>query len=899
MVNKLQTYHEKRDFTRTSEPSGGDVAQSDRARFVIQKHDARQLHYDLRLELDGVFKSWAVTRGPSLNPADKRLAVEVEDHPLAYGDFEGTIPRGEYGGGTVMLWDRGYWQCDDPLGGLARGDLKFTLDGEKLHGSWVLVRMKHDRNGGKRTNWLLIKHRDADASESDDVLARDTSVASGRTMDAIAEGRRPAPKPFMLAKARLSPAAVWDTRSGIAADARKVARTKPSVRLMAKSSRTAVRRAPVMAEPMPQFIPPELCASVDKPPAGAGWVHEIKLDGYRMQLRVEGGVATLQTRSGLDWTDKMRSIAAVAADLLDCMIDGELVVLDEHGVSQFSDLQDELANETGDRLTFYAFDLLFAEGRDVRTLPLIERKAKLAKLLDQAGFREYDAIRFLTHLETGGAALLASAGELSLEGIISKRADAQYKSGRSGDWVKSKVRGGQEVVLGGWRSNGSAFRSLLAGVYRGDQLVYVGLIGTGFPRSTVTALMPELKAAASDVTPFAGPGAPKPARDIHWLKPELVAEIEFAGFTGDGKIRQAAFKALRRDKPAAEIRQEVTPMPSTDFVPVRKTTATKRTSSHASPARSKRGKVEVLGVTLSNPDKVFWPAVGEASAVTKLDLAHYLEAVGDLMLPHIQGRPVSIVRAPDGITGEQFFQRHAMPGMSGLLAEVLVSDDCKPYVQVDRVDALIAIAQIGGLELHPWNCAPDRPDRPGRLVFDLDPAPDVPFDEVIVAAKELRQRLEKLGLTPFCKTTGGKGLHLVTPLSIDADVALDWSVAKTFAQAVCQQMADDSPDRYLLNMAKNRRVGRIFLDYLRNDRKSTAVAVLSPRARAGATVSMPLTWAQLGRGLDPRKYTIASVPDLLKRTSAWSDYHEAAIPLKAAVERFTAAAGECFPRGSE
>ncbi len=846
-----------------------------------------------------MFKSWAVTRGPSLNPADKRLAVEVEDHPLTYGDFEGTIPQGEYGGGTVMLWDRGYWQSDDADGGLAKGDLKFTLEGGKLHGSWVLVRMKHDRNGGKRTNWLLIKHRDDDASEITDVLAEDKSIASGRSMDEIAGGKGKPPKPFMLSKARMSRDAVWDTRSGIAADARRAAKATPAAtkkpKAVAKPRRNATRRTRVVVDEMPSFVSPELCKRADKPPASAGWLHEIKFDGYRMQLRVADGVVKLLTRTGLDWTSKMQFIADAAAQLPDCVIDGELVVVDDHGVSNFSMLQDELsAMDGGQRLLFYAFDLLYAEGHDTRAQPLSERKAQLAALLKDAGYGEYDAIRFVTHLETGGEALLASAGELTLEGIISKRASAPYRSGRSGSWVKSKVRDGQEVVIGGWRSNGNAFRSLLAGVYRDEKLVYVGLIGTGYPRATVIKLMPELKAAASDVSPFTGPGAPKSARDIHWLKPVLVAEIEFAGFTADGNIRHAAFKGLRRDKPPHDVNVESEPMS-----PKKKTAPRKTAKVSAEPERkrptpraakpARKSKVEVLGVALSNADKVFWPAHGKTGEVTKLDLATYYEVVGDWMLPHLAGRPASIVRAPDGLTGEQFFQRHAMPGMSDLLTEVKVSDDRKPYVQVDSVEALVAVAQIGGLELHPWNCAPGEPDVPGRLVFDLDPAPDVPFDEVIAAAKELKERLEAVGLTPFCKTTGGKGLHLVTPLSIDQDNPLDWRAAKTFAQIVCQQMADDSPDRYLLNMAKDKRKGRIFLDYLRNDRKSTAVAVLSPRARSGATVAMPLTWTQLRGGLDPTRYTVETVPGLLKTSRAWRDYDKAATPLGAAVEKLTAA----------
>ena len=756
-LGKLSLYQEKRDFTKTVEPSGAQsVASSAKRRFVIQKHAATRLHYDLRLELDGVFKSWAVTRGPSIDPHDKRLAVEVEDHPLDYGDFEGTIPKGEYGGGTVQLWDRGFWipeGTDPPEVALAKGDLKFALTGRRMRGSWVLVRMKHDRRGSKRTNWLLIKHRDAYAREGDGdtLLAEERSIASGRTMATIAAGKGRGPKPFMQAEATVNPDAVWDSGKGIAADARaKAARSnKPG-----KATPGAQATPPVS---LPAFIAPQLCQPVARPPNGAGWAHEIKFDGYRIQMRVAGGKVTLKTRKGLDWTAKFPAIAAAATKVADAIVDGELVALDANGAPDFAALQAALSeNKTGE-LIFFAFDLLFDGGEDLRNRTLAERKNRLQLLLADGKYGPL--IRFVEHFETGGDAVLQSACRMSLEGIVSKRLDAPYRSGRTDAWTKAKCRTGHEVVIGGWTTTNGKFRSLLVGVNRGSHFAYVGRVGTGYSEATVRNLLPRLKATAAQRSPFTGLGAPRGAANVNWTRPDLVAEIEFAGWTGDGMVRQAAFKGLREDKPAREVEAEKPAKATETDVPK----PAKPVSTIKAAIQS--GKPIVLGVTISNPDKVLWPDAGDNEPVTKLDLARYFEAVGPWMIRHIRGRPCSLVRAPEGIKGDTFFQRHAMPGTSNLLELVTVVGDRKPYLQVDRAEGLAAIAQVAGLELHPWNSQPDRPEVPGRLVFDLDPGPEVAFEVVVEAAREMHDRLKAIGLMGFCKTTGGKGLHVVTPLA--------------------------------------------------------------------------------------------------------------------------------------
>jgi bifunctional non-homologous end joining protein LigD len=771
------------------------------------------------------------------------------------------------------------------------GELKFRLHGEKLGRGWVIVRLARNRDGDKRTNWLLIKRRDNYASEAD-VTAEDKSVASGRAMEEIEAGRGRGPKPFINKTTRRAsarwqsgkPMAKRSPSKGVAGASKRQSARKPRTTRKRSGVRRLAKARKATQDEAPAFIPPQLCRLVDRPPGGGDWVHEVKFDGYRIQMRVVGDQVNLSTRKGLDWTAKFPEIAKAAKSLPSCIIDGEVVALDHNGSPDFAGLQAALSEARTKGLIFFAFDLLFIDDDDLRSRPLVDRKERLEKEM-RAAFRKRESeIRYVEHFVSGGDAVLKSACRMSLEGIVSKQANAPYVSGRSDNWTKAKCRAGHEVVIGGWNENNGKLRSLMAGVYRGDHLVYVGNIGTGFGRDKLKLLLPKLKAVSSSTSPFGGKNAPKARSHIHWLKPELVAEIEFAGWTGDGNVRQAAFKGLREDKPAGEVAAE---QPS-------------KGAALAKPAGKRRKVVPggdarsvVMGVPISNPDKVLWPAADGNKPITKLDLATYFEAAGEWMMIHLRGRPCSIIRFPNGISGERFFQRHAMKGASNLFELTILSGDRQPYLQFDRIEALAAVAQMGGLELHPWNNQPFEPAVPGRLVFDLDPAPDVEFAKVISAAVEMRDRLTALGLEPFCKTTGGKGLHVVTPLAKPRKgQAVDWAIAKAFARQVCEQMAADSPAAYLVNMSKAKRAGKIFLDYLRNDRMSTAVAPLSPRAREGAPVSMPLNWSQVRSSLDPMKFTLRSTTQtLVRKLSVWSSYCESERSLTYAIAKLKSSIG--------
>jgi bifunctional non-homologous end joining protein LigD len=614
---------------------------------------------------------------------------------------------------------------------------------------------------------------------------------------------------------------------------------------------------------VPGFIAPQLARLMKAPPTGDGWVHEVKFDGYRMQMRVEKRRAKLFTRKALDWTERFPEIAKDGGALPDCIIDGEICALNAEGASDFGLLQTALSDhKTGD-LIYYVFDCLFADGRDLRKELLSKRKTILEKLLKHAPKR----LHFVAHFATPGTRMLEAACRQNLEGIISKRLDAPYQSGRGDSWTKAKCRGGQEVVIGAWRGTPGKFRSLMVGTFQDGKLRYMGRVGTGYNAKVAADLLKRLKPLKRATSPFAD----KPPRlpDVNWVEPKLVAEIEFENLTADGLFRQAAFKGLRLDKPADAVVKE-TPAD----VPKEKIMATKAKKPSA------KGDNAVLGIAISHPDKVLWPKSKLGPAVTKLDLAKYMASVADRMLPHVADRPVSIVRTPDGITGETFFQRHALKGTAVPMLAIKVAREKEPFLGVDSAEALVALAQQAVTEIHPWGSKAGDPETPERIILDLDPAPDVKFAAVVEGAKELKTRLEKLGFMPFVKTTGGKGLHVVIAIK-----GADWPQAKAFAKAVAMQLERDAPDRYTTTLAKKARTGKIFVDYLRNDRSSTGVAPWSPRAREGATIAVPLEWSEVTAKLDPKQFTIHTAPKLLKKKDAWKDLAKSAKPIAAAMKK--------------
>lgn len=800
----LDKYNAKRDFKQTAEPAG-KVAKGNTQRYLIQKHAATRLHYDFRIELDGVLKSWAVTRGPSLDPNDKRLAVEVEDHPLDYGDFEGTIPAGQYGGGTVMLWDTGTWEpIDDPHKGLAAGNLKFRLHGERLKGEWVLVRIR-GRKGEKRTNWLLIKHADAESIEGDGekLLERfNTSIKTKRTMDAITADK----------------AAVWQS---------KPAAKKASVKAKTVSKKTA----------FPGFIAPQLATLVTAMPAGDKWVHEVKFDGYRIQAHIKQGKVKLFTRSGLNWTNKFPTLAASLAHL-PCengVLDGEVVAVNSEGVSSFKALQNALTDEDDSELQYYAFDLLHRDGTDLTREKLTARKASLAELLEKPPER----IFYSDHFASEGSEFLTHACKLNLEGVISKLADGVYQKGRSKSWVKSKCSKRQEFVIAGYTlpSKGKGIGALIIGFYEGGELHYAGRVGTGFTTALSLSLREKLEKLRSKTSSFAVPLSGLNKKGVIYVKPQLVCEVQYAEWTDTGVLRHPSFQGLREDKPAAQVgRDKAAPV-------------------HVA---SKKTGDSFHSVKISSPDKIMYPDDG----ITKGMLAEYYAGIADYILPHIAERPLSVIRCTSGIIKACFFQRHnTLKGVNIFDVKLPEKPKEPPYLMIKDAKGLMSLVQMGVVEMHSWNSHAKKVTLPDQIIFDLDPDSAVGWDEVVEAAFEVKARMEAMGLKSFVKTTGGKGLHVVIPLT----PKLEWDVIKPFTKSIAIAMEKDNPKKYISTMSKAKRKGKIFIDYLRNDETSTAIAPFAARARAGATVSTPITWEELKKGVNPHDFTILSVPARLKK----------------------------------
>ncbi|MGH6769755.1 MAG: DNA ligase D [Xanthobacteraceae bacterium] len=883
----LRAYHKKRRFDTTPEPRGKTSRRKGYS-FVIQKHAATRLHYDLRLELDGVMKSWAVTRGPSLVPDEKRLAVHVEDHPIEYNKFEGTIPADEYGGGTVMIWDRGTWEAlEDPHKGLKKGHLSFALDGEKLQGAWHLVRMR-GRPKEKRENWLLIKAHDEyqrTAREPDILEQEPNSAISGRSIEEIAEGkgRKRVWHSNKSVKENVKAGAV---RGGNATAKRTSARSSRHAPAATKAKNKAKAKRRSGSAALPAFIPPSLATLRAQAPSGGGWVHEIKFDGYRMQARLDSGKVKLLTRKGLDWTAKFPNIAVAVATLPAdrALIDGEIVVEDGRGASNFSMLQAALKDGERERFIYYVFDLFHLDGKDLAARPLIERKAMLAELLN-SGERS-DAIRYSEHFEDDGPAVWRSACDMGLEGIVSKRVDAPYRSDRTATFVKIKCANAQEFVVGGYSPSTAmprAIGALAVGYYCDGRFVYAGRIGTGYTHATARDLWRRLRALEIAKPLFDDiPREEARRRDTLWVKTEMVIEAEFRGWTADALVRQAAFKGVREDKPAKEVVREL-PAEDNDGGPadVRRAaarTATakktkravtpKRSSARRPPAKtsaSVKPRVRAESdVRFTHPDRVYWDDVG----VTKQGLADYYRVVWDWMAPHVAGRPLSFLRCPEGTKGECFFQKHASAGLAENYLRSVTDGKRRQVIAIDDLNGLLSLEQAGVLEVHVRGSTIERLDLCERIVFDIDPGEGVDWAGIVAAARDVRERLQSIRLESFVKLSGGKGLHVVLPIA-----GADWEAVKTFAQAVAQSMAADAPDRYVAKMTKSLRRGKIFVDYLRNSLEQTSVAAYSTRARDGAPVSAPVTWEELGRLKSSSHYSVLNLGKRLGslKHDPWAD----------------------------
>jgi len=825
----LQEYRSKRKGG-SPEPPGRKSkrsrsgAGSDTGTFTVQKHDATTLHYDFRLELDGVLLSWAVPKGPSLDPADKRLAIQTEDHPLEYGAFEGVIPQGHYGAGTVLVWDHGTWAPDgDARAAYRKGHLNFSLEGQKLHGRWHLVRR------GSAKSWLLFKSRDAFAKRGNGaalIEQEPDSALSGRSLAEVAGEKRAKATPKTAAKA-------------------------------AKRRATSAKRSPVRIDPttlpgsrlakLPADVSPELATLVTEVPEGDDWLHEMKFDGYRILLEVNGGRVRCLTRRGNDWADRLpRLVDEIASkNLPPTLLDGELCVLESDGTTNFQRLQNSLNADADADVVYFAFDLLYHDGRDLRAMPLAQRKQALAELLSRLGASRF---RLSDHVVGHGPAFFRGACERGLEGIVCKRADSRYRSERTRDWLKVKCLRRHEVVIGGFTDPGgsrSHFGALLVGTHDAQGgLVYRGKVGTGYTEQTLADLHQRMQKLTQERPAFVNPPRGLEGRKAHWVKPELLAEVEYTELTRDGKLRHPRFRGLREDKPKGKVSLE----------PKGEQTAT---------------SVE-LPIALTHPDRVLYPDQG----LTKRALAEYIVKVADWMLPHVQNRILTLVRCPQGQGGQCFFQKHAGKGLSRALhtVEIQEKDKLADYLVAQDVAGLVALIQMGALEIHAWGARADRPEHPDQLVFDLDPGPGVDWEGVIAATLAVRDQLAELGLQSFAKTTGGKGLHVVVPVQRRTD----WEVTKLFCRSVAERVCRHAPETFVCTMSKAKREGRVFIDYLRNARGATSVCAFSPRATSGAPVATPLGWSEVTAELRPTRHNVQTIPDRLASlvSDPWEGYSE-------------------------
>jgi bifunctional non-homologous end joining protein LigD len=817
----IETYRRKRDFGRTREPAPGRANQaSGKPIFVVQKHAARRLHWDFRLEHGGVLWSWAVPKGPSMDTADKRLAVHVEDHPVDYADFQGVIPAGNYGAGTVETWDRGVWSpVGDAAAGLAAGELKFELEGQRLHGRFVLVRLK-PRGGERAENWLLIKEHDGEERPDEDAAALEAVKLAGARATVGKRGALPASQAPMLA------------------------------------------------------------TQADAPPKGGEWLSEIKFDGYRLIVRRDGEDVRLLTRNGLDWTKRLSRVAQAVKRLPaeTLLADGELVFLQKDGLSSFPDLQAALKEGRDDRLHLYLFDLLYRDGFDLRGLPLTERKAALRELVP-----EDDFIRVSDHLEGVTDEVRQHACRMGVEGIICKRAESAYRAGRGRDWLKIKCQGREEFVVLGWtppQGSRAGLGALQLGFYdEKGSLHYAGGCGSGFSDKVLRDLAQQLEKLATEAPAKLWLTEEKPPAELHWVTPELVAEVQYTAWSGAGRLRHPVFLGLREDKAAREVVREV-PNPE-----VARVTLGAQGKSHSGrvvrAAKPSARAAELEGVRLTHPERQLWPADAGLAAVTKEDLAAYWQAVAEVALPGIAGRPLAFVRCPDGIDGQHFFQKHENRGMPPALHEGAFEE--APYLYLEDAAGLIATAQIAAVELHSWGSALDDPGRPDRLVFDLDPGEGVAWNQIVAAAHDVKDRLEAEGFESFCRTSGGKGLHVVMPLV----PACDWEFARAWCRAFAEKLERERPDLYVASVPKARRRGKILIDWLRNGLGSTAIASFSPRARPHATVAVPVAWREVTETLDPQGFTVPSVPGRLAklRRDPWAGFDKTKQKLVGSAER--------------